>query len=170
LRAWSYDGGPFRRENVQRQSRHGSLDEPLGGHAHPLIRVEGSGSILLDAPAGRHVVVLELDDDPVYVREDALAGFEPSVTFLNGKLPVSVHEQVPLVQLSGVGSVVLLVPERLVGMGADGSHPVAVRSDRVLGWVGRLFPRVVTAEEGPGDGSSMVSFSGEGTVLVRLDG
>jgi hypothetical protein len=55
-------------------------------------------------------------------------------------------------------------------MGADGSHPVAVRSDRVLGWVGRLFPRVVTAEEGPGDGSSMVSFSGEGTVLVRLDG
>jgi hypothetical protein len=92
------------------------------------------------------------------------------VTFLNGKLPVSVHEQVPLVQLSGVGSIVLIVPPRLVGMTADGSHPVAVRSDRVLGWVGRLFPRVVTAEEGPGDGSSMVSFSGEGTVLVRLDG
>jgi uncharacterized protein (AIM24 family) len=155
--------------NVQKRRVRGRvLDEPLGGAASPVVELGGRLEMVLGAAVGQALAPIALDDEPFYLREDALTAFEPSVSFENGRLPVGDGDALPMVQLRGPGTVVASLPERLSSIEVAPGHRTAVRAVDVIGWLGRVMPRALVASEAPGGARGLVAFEGEGMVL--LDG
>lgn len=151
---------------LQRRARGRLLDEPLGGPASPLVDLPGKVELVLGAQMGRRLVTLALDDHAMYLREDALAGFESGVTWENGRLPVGDGDSLPMVQLRGPGTLVATFPEQHGALEVIEGRSTAVRAAGVLGWIGRVVPRALVASEAPGGVRGFVAFAGEGMVLL----
>jgi uncharacterized protein (AIM24 family) len=152
----------------KRRLRGRALDEPLGGAASPLVEIGGRLELVLGPAMGHALLPIALDEDPLYLREDALTGFDPGVGFENGRLPVGDGDALPMVQLRGPGTAIASLPERTSSIEVAPGHRTAVRAVGVLGWLGRLMPRALVASEAPGGARGLVAFEGEGMVL--LDG
>jgi Tetratricopeptide repeat len=159
--------------------------EVLGGFTSPLARLEGRAELVLGARPGHQLVPLELDGDVAFVREELLLAFDLALAYENGRLALEearpggvTREGEGIVQLRGKGALVLeLVAPRTptpiedVGfatLAATAAHPVMVRREWIVGWIGRLLPRPLGASEAPGAQRGLVAFAGEGTVLVAI--
>ena len=88
------------------------------------------------------------------------------VTKLTISLPEELAEAIRVVQLRGEGVVLLELAAPLGAIPVAASRPVTVRRDAIAGWLGRLVPRVLPAAEAPAGQRGLLSFVGEGTVLV----
>ncbi|WP_438029345.1 tetratricopeptide repeat protein [Sorangium sp. So ce233] len=151
---------------LKRQARGRIFDEPLGGPSTPFVEIGGRCELVLGAPEGRRLHAVALGEEPIYLREDVLIGFELPIGYENGRLPAGDGEAVAMVQLRGRGHVVLSVPERAAALEITPSRPTSTRATAVLGWMGRLLPRTLPATEAPGGMQGFVTFGGEGMVLV----
>lgn len=151
---------------LKRQARGRIFDEPLGGPSTPFVEIAARCELVLGAPEGRRLHAVTLGEEPIYLREDVLAGFELPIGYENGRLPAGDGEAVAMVQLRGRGHMVLSVPERAAALEITPSRPTSVRATAVLGWMGRLLPRTLPAAEAPGGLQGFVTFGGEGMVLV----
>ncbi|WP_437959981.1 tetratricopeptide repeat protein [Sorangium sp. So ce119] len=151
---------------LKRQARGRIFDEPLGGPSTPFVEIGGRCELVLGAPEGRRLHAVTLGEEPIYLREDVLIGFELPIGYENGRLPAGDGEAVAMVQLRGRGHVVLSVPERAAALEITPSRPTSTRATAVLGWMGRLLPRTLPATEAPGGMQGFVTFGGEGMVLV----
>ena len=151
---------------LQRRMRGRSVDEPLGGSVSPLVEVMGKGELVLGPSAGRQLHPILLENDALYLREDALTGFESVVSYENGRLPLGDGDAVSMVLLRGPGTVVASFPETLASLEIAPGRQTTVRTASVLGWVGHLVPHAVPAIESPGGTRGMTAFAGEGMVLV----
>lgn len=153
---------------LPRRVRGRITEEPLGGAASPLLDLPGKSELVLGAPEGHKLVALALADEPLYLREAALAGFEPAVTYENGRLPVGDGDAIAMVQLRGPGTIVASLPEPSHAVEVIDGRNVTVRASHVVAWSGRLLPRALFASEAPAGARGLVAFTGEGMVL--LDG
>ena len=151
---------------LDRRSRDKASGEPLGGLVAPIVKVSGAAGLVVCARAKHFIVALKLEEAPAYVREEHLLGFDLSLTFENGKLSAGDTEAVRVVQLRGEGVVLLELAAPLGAIPVSASRPVTVRRDAIAGWLGRLVPRVLPAAEAPAGQRGLLSFVGEGTVLV----
>ena len=107
-----------------------------------------------------------LSEDLCFVCEDTLLGFSGELVFENGKLATGDGEFVAVVQLRGSGAVLLEAAGDIVTLEVQGDHSVSVRREVVLGWFGRLVPRALAASDAPCGQRGLVSFAGEGRILV----
>jgi uncharacterized protein (AIM24 family) len=155
-------------EPLLRRVRGRVTDEPLGGAASPIVDLPGKSELLLAAAAGQKLVPLALGDEPLYLREDALAGFEPGVTYENGRLPVGDGDAIAMVQLRGPGTIIASLPEKYHVVEVIEGRNVTVRASHVVAWSGRLLPRPLFASEAPAGARGLAAFTGDGMVL--LDG
>ena len=151
---------------LSRRARGRILDEPLGGPASPICELTGRVELVIGPALGKRLVAISLEEDPVYLREDTLTGFESGVAWENGRLPVGDGDALPMVQLRGPGAVVASLPEHVASMEIVEGRSTAVRASAVLGWVGRVVPRALVASEAPGGVRGLVAFAGEGMVLL----
>ncbi|WP_245678504.1 tetratricopeptide repeat protein [Chondromyces crocatus] len=151
---------------LTRRSRGRDQDEPLGGAVAPIYEIGGRCELVLVPPDGLRLSPLMLADDPLYLREDALIGFELQVTYENGRLPSGDGEAIPLVQLRGKGGVVCALPSHAVTIEIQGGRTTIVHASMVRGWIGRILPRALSTSEAPASLRGMVAFSGEGMVIV----
>jgi hypothetical protein len=177
---------------LSRRSRGRELEEPLGGAASPIHEVGGRCELVLAPLEGRRLVPLVLADEPLYLREDVLVGFDLVVTYENGRLPAGDGEAIPMVQLRGRGTdaayrlgaaeggaglsgdaaagspgcVVGALPERSTAIEIVAGRSTMIRGAAVLGWLGRVVPRALPASEAPAGMRGFVAFSGEGMVIV----
>jgi uncharacterized protein (AIM24 family) len=71
-----------------------------------------------------------------------------------------------LVQLRGDGTVVLEVTGSLGSVASFAGRHLVVRRQWVVGWLGRLVTRMLPSSEAPGTQADMLSFSGDGVVLL----
>ncbi|HEY4122502.1 MAG TPA: AIM24 family protein [Byssovorax sp.] len=165
VRSFAYAVG-WKSAPLHRKTRGRTLDEPLGGAASPVVEISGRGELVLGPALGQRLLALAIDADPVYVREDALVGFEPGVSYENGRLPVGDGEAIAMVQLRGHGAAVVTASERSAALEIGEGKSTALRASRVLGWVGRVVPRGLSPSEAPGALRGFVTFAGEGMVLV----
>lgn len=155
-------------EPLRRRVRGRMTDEPLGTAASPVIDVPGKSELVL-APGPRcKLLPIALGDESLYLREDLLAGFEPAVTYENGRLPVGDGDAIAMVQLRGPGTIVANLPEAHQAIEVIEGRTVTVRAALVIAWSGRLLPRALLASEAPAGTRGLAAFSGEGMVL--LDG
>jgi hypothetical protein len=159
---------------LRRRARDVETSEVLGGIGSPVVRFDGNAQLVFGPRAGGTIVVFRLDDGLVFVREEHLLGFDLGLAYENGKLaldaPGEAADASPIVQLRGTGGVALDVAGTLSSVPSAAERPLLVRREWVVGWIGRLMPRAVGATEAPNGQRGLVSFSGEGAVLVRVGG
>jgi hypothetical protein len=160
------EGPPFKTSPVQRRMRNRTLEEPLGGAETPLVALSGAGCLALAPSENGRLWPFRMDGDFLFVREDALAGFEDTVTYENGRLAAFEGEAVALVQLRGKGGVVLRSDGHVVSIDVKADKSAIVARETVIGWAGRLLPRELSPEEAPGGSRRLISFAGEGTVFA----
>jgi uncharacterized protein (AIM24 family) len=151
---------------MQRRARDQETAEVLGGVGSPVVRVEGHAELVLGPRPTHELVALMLDGDIAFVREDLLLGFELRLAYENGRVAVDDGEALAIVQLKGTGTLVLELLAPFVTVDAAQGRPVMVRREWIVGWLGRLVPRALPGSEAPGGQRGLVTFNGEGTVLV----
>jgi uncharacterized protein (AIM24 family) len=164
---------------LYRRTREADTTEMLGGTGSPLVRFAGSSQLIL-GPRSRHeLALLGIEDHLAFVREESLLGFELSLAYENGRIALEAEadtawpdgsrtppEGTPVVQLRGTGSFVLELTAPLASIVCTPEHPLMVRREWIVGWLGRLMPRALSPAETPHGQRNLVSFSGDGTVLV----
>jgi uncharacterized protein (AIM24 family) len=159
---------------LHRRLRDADTNEVLGGVGSPVVRVSGNTQLVLGTRQGRELVLLALDEDLAFVREDLLLGFELCLGYENGRVAFepgadggrSVAEGSPIVQLRGSGALVLELGGKIASLLSVAGRPLLVRREWVVGWLGRLVARALPPSESPSGQRGLVAFSGEGTVLV----
>jgi uncharacterized protein (AIM24 family) len=166
VRAMISDAQGLRAAPLARRARGRMLEEPLGGVDQPIVSLSGTGTLAL-APHDEHeLVALALEEEPIYVREHALIGFEGGMTYENGRLSTSDGHSVPLVQIRGRGLVVFELRHAIRVLEVNGDAVVVAPESAIVGWTGRLIPRELGADEAPGGAKGLFAFSGEGRVIV----
>ncbi len=171
VRALLPDAGPFRASPAYRRARGRPLDEVLGGAETALGELAGSGRVVLAAsgPTARLVPIRLCAGELLYLREAFLVAFEGTVRHESGRIPRGDAGHHAMVQLSGDGAVVVELDGHLHAVPVEGTGTVAVVSDHVIGWTGRLFPKPLDPAHAPGGGRGYVGFAGAGAVLVAFE-
>jgi tetratricopeptide (TPR) repeat protein len=157
---------------LQRQSRadappaHESAGDSFGGIGTPFASIKGPGQVMLAPRTSQRVLAFTLHDEIVFFREEALLGFDLSLHYENGRLGLGGSgDAAPLVQFKGDGTLLLELSTDLLALEVK-SGGLTVRKEVVIGWVGRLLPSALSAQEAPAGQRGLIGFSGEGTVLV----
>ena len=153
------------RRLVRRRHRGLLTDEPLGGLTSPFVTLEGEGRLVLGVPHLLAAFVTSMDEDPLYAREERLLGFDQSVEYECGRLELPDGDHAGLVQLSGMGTVVLSIRGPVHGIEVFPDRPAEVRAARLIGWIGRILarPADVGADVSPLRG--LMALSGNGVAL-----
>jgi Flp pilus assembly protein TadD len=162
LRAYS---GNLQTAVLERQT-HTPSPEPFGGMGNPLLRMIVQGPVLLGPRSAHRLLPIVLEDTPLFLREDIVLAFDLALTFENGKLAFGEGDAVAVAQFRGAGAVVIELIDPIVSLEVTHARPVAARREALVGWLGRLLPRGIPISEAPGSQRGLLSFSGEGTVLV----
>jgi hypothetical protein len=158
---------------LHRRAREAETTEVLGGLGSPLVRMAGGAELVLGARSGQLLVLLALDDELAFVREDALLGFELRLAYENGRVALeaaeaarSPAEGAQVVQLRGTGTLVLELAGPIASLPSTPGRPLLVRREWIVGWLGRLVTRALPPSESPGGQRGLVGFSGQGSVIV----
>lgn len=144
-----------------------ATDKDFGEGERRIVRVSGNGLLHL-ARRGRQFVVVELGEESVYFREEAVFAFEETLVFENGRVPSKVAPDLHLVHLRGKGKVLLDLPSPLQTAPATGGIPVAVPFAALVGWQGSLTPKITgLPDEQEGTAvTAVVQLTGEGYALL----
>jgi tetratricopeptide (TPR) repeat protein len=157
---------------LERRARGASLGEPFGGMAGPLVRIAGDGPLLLGPRPSRHIVAFSVREEVFFLREDVVLAFDLAMNFESSSLSWGDEEALRIVQMRGPGAIAieLLEPLRTLDVTASSHDPevgiVSARASSVIGWIGRLVPRPVVASDAPSGQRGLISFSGDGTLLL----
>jgi uncharacterized protein (AIM24 family)/DNA-binding SARP family transcriptional activator len=154
---------------LERHVKGKPTGESFGGVGSPLVHATGDGQLVLAPRAGRKLSSFTLEPgthDMCFVREEVLLGFDGELVFENGRLATGEGEFVAVVQLRGKGAVLLEAIGEILTLEVQGNRGLSVRREVVLGWFGRLVPRALAPSEAPCGQRGLVSFAGEGRVLV----
>lgn len=151
---------------LERQVKGKATGESFGGAATPVVHATGEGQLVLGPRSGRKLSSFMLEDDMCFAREEVLLGFDGALSYENGRLATGEGEFVAVVQLRGRGTVILEAIGETLTLEVQGSRGLSVRREVVLGWFGRLVPRALAPSEAPCGQRGLVSFAGEGRVLV----
>lgn len=169
LRAYS---GVIQTSVLDRRARGASLGEAFGGMAGPLLRITGDGPLLLGPRPSRHIVAFSVHKEMFFLREELVLAFDLAMTFENSRLSHGEQDALSIVQMRGPGALAieLLEPLRSLDVSASSVDPevgtVTARVSTVVGWIGRLVPRLVVASDAPAGQRGLLSFSGDGTLLL----
>jgi uncharacterized protein (AIM24 family) len=152
---------------LERHVKGKANGESFGGVASPMVHVTGEGELVLGARAGRKLHAFPIDE-MCFAREDVLLGFGggTGVAFENGRLATGEGENLPIVQLRGDGAVLIEAIGDIVALAVKSDRSLSVRREAILGWFGRLVPRAIAPSDAPAGQRGLVSFAGEGRVLL----
>ncbi len=142
-----------------RRIRGRPTDQSFGTGEHQLQRVRGAGVLYLE-PGRSLFHAIDLDDEGAYLREERVFAFEEPIAFENGRLTDS-GKSVELVNLKGQGRVLLQLDGPLKAMPIPVGSPMVVPLSRLVGWFGRVTPRMVGFV-----GQGAVELTGEGYALL----
>ena len=151
---------------LDKQANGKTTGEPFGGAASPIVSAGNEGQLVLGPRPGRTIASFYLDDDVFFIREDMLLGFDLSLAYENGRLATGDGELLAVVQLRGRGTVLVEALGDTLTLDVFPSHGVNVRREAIVGWFGRLVPRALPPNEAPCGQRGLVSFAGEGKVIV----
>lgn len=163
---------------LERHMKGKPTGESFGGVASPMVLATGDGQLVLAPRPGRKLSAYavgardvqdgasRLETDMCFAREDVLLGFTASLAFENGRLTTGEGEFVPVVQLRGAGAVLFETMGEILLLPVHADRSLSVRREAILGWFGRLVPRALAPSDAPCGHRGLVSFAGEGRVLV----
>lgn len=152
-------------EPLMRRVRAQATDEPFGEGGEAMFMANGQG-VMVVAPRGAQMTLLALTDDIVYARETAVFSFEEGLNWENGRVPgAKAAEGARIVQFRGSGRLVLKTQRRVFTLKVDPEASLFVDAGALVGWVGRVVPRVLHNEQG--EVTPYVEASGEGVLIIE---
>jgi Flp pilus assembly protein TadD len=157
--------GDLAAEVLLRQTRT-QTSEPFGGLGAPLQRLRASGPIVLGPRASHRLVPVQIDGEVVFLREESVLGFDLRVTFENGRLSFAESDALHVVQFRGTGTIVLELLDPIVAVAVTPAKSVTARRESIVGWHGRILPRSVPMSEAPLGQRGLVTFAGDGALLL----
>ncbi len=143
-----------------KKQRGRATEQPFGQGPSQLQRVTGHGVLYLEGGPGFQAIDLS-DDDGTYLREERVFAFEEPLAFENGRLTAAGGLTLDLVNLKGQGRVLLSLDGSLKVMPVPAGSPMVVPLARVVGWFGRVTPRLMGFA-----GQGAVELTGDGHVLL----
>jgi uncharacterized protein (AIM24 family) len=141
-----------------------ATEEPFGEGADAMFIAKGYGLIVV-APRGAQFTALQLTDDNVYVREAALYSFEESLHWENGRVPGGGPDSMRVVQFRGTGRIVMRAERAAFSLKIEPDGNLFVETTALLGWIGRVVPRVLHGQDG--EPTPYVECSGEGVLILE---
>ena len=144
-----------------------AIDEPFGDGGEAMFVAVGAG-LMVVAPRGGHFTLLALSDDIVYVREGNVYAFEDTLHWENGRVPgggPTTDGGARVVQFRGNGRMVVRTQRAVFTLKIEPDAPLFVESSTLLGWIGRVVPRVMHGENG--QPTPYVEASGEGVLILE---
>jgi uncharacterized protein (AIM24 family) len=151
---------------LEKQTKGKPTGESFGGVGSPVVHASGAGQLVLGPRAGRKLSSFGLVDEMCFVREEILLGFDGELAYENGRLATGEGDLLAIVQLRGTGAVLLEAIGEVLTLDVKANRGISVRREVILGWFGRLVPRALAPSEAPCGQRGLVSFAGEGRVLV----
>jgi Flp pilus assembly protein TadD/uncharacterized protein (AIM24 family) len=152
---------------LERHMKGKSTGEQFGGIASPMVLASGEGELVLSARAGRKLSAFTIaEGEMCFAREDVLLGFGGRLSFENGRLSTGEGSFLAVVQLRGDGAVLLETIGEVLALDVRADRSLSVRREVLLGWFGRLVPRALSPSEAPCGQRGLVSFAGEGRVVL----
>jgi Flp pilus assembly protein TadD/uncharacterized protein (AIM24 family) len=151
-------------EPLTRRVRGQPTEEPFGEGADAMFLASGHGLVVV-APRGAKFTALALADDIVYVREAALYSFEENLHWENGRVPGGGPDAMRVVQFRGHGRLVLRAARAAFSLKIEPEQPMFVEATALLGWMGRVVPRVLHGQDG--EPTPYVECSGEGVLILE---
>jgi uncharacterized protein (AIM24 family) len=151
-------------EPITRRVRGQPSDEPFGDGADAMFMANGHGLIVV-APRGARFTALALADDIVYVREAGLYSFEESLHWENGRVPAGGPDSMRVVQFRGTGRIVIRSARAAFSLKIEPGATLYVEATALLGWIGRVVPRVLHGEDG--EPTPYVECTGEGVLILE---
>jgi uncharacterized protein (AIM24 family) len=159
-------GGDLGYQPATRRVRGTNTKEPFGKSSRPMFVVSGEGH-LVAAPRGGRFAALQLVDDIVYLREDVVFAFEEQLRWENGGVP-GTRGTLAVVQFRGEGCVAIRTRRQPLTVKVSPEKILYVDASLLLGWIGRVVPRMVAGEADETD--PFIECTGEGVVLVDEPG
>lgn len=153
-------------KTLERHARGKPTGESFGGPGSPVVHATGEGQLVLGPRHGRRIISFALADEVCFVREEVVLGFDGPLVFDNGRLSSGDGDTIAIVQLRGSGAVLLETTGETLSLEVQHGRGLCARRDVVLAWFGRIVARALSAGEAPGGQHGLVSFAGEGRVLV----
>ena len=151
---------------LERHLKGKPTGESFGGVTSPMALASGDGQLVLAPRPGRKLTACAVGSAMCFAREDLLLGFDGTLAFENGRLTIGEGEHIPVVQLRGDGSVLFEVVGEILTLPVRADRSLMVRREVVVGWFGLLVPRALAPNDAPCGQRGLVSFAGEGRVLV----
>lgn len=152
-------------EPATRRVRGKPIDEPLGGEKRKIFIIGGRGH-LVASPMGETFTAVLLDDDILYLREDLVYAFEERLRWENGRVP-GAGSAIRMIQFRGDGCVALRTKEPLLSVKLGPDRLLYVDADTLVGWVGRVIPRMAAPAAGGDHSTTFVECTGEGVILLE---
>jgi len=121
--------------------------------------VVGAGHFVVAAGGGTFTA-LSLTSEVLYLRETAVVAFEERLGWENGRVPGN-PGQIAVVQFRGDGCVATWTAHPPLTIELRDGHPVSIDPAALIGWTGRVVPRLVEA---------LVECTGDGIILVEVPG
>jgi tetratricopeptide (TPR) repeat protein len=151
-------------EPLMRRVRGQPTDEPFGDGADAMFQANGHGLVVV-APRGAKFTALSLADDIVYVREASLFAFEENLHWENGRVPGGGPDSMRVVQFRGTGRLVVRAARAAFSLKIEPEQPMYVEATTLLGWIGRVVPRVLHGQDG--EPTPYIECSGEGVLILE---
>jgi uncharacterized protein (AIM24 family) len=151
---------------LERHARGKSLGESFGGIGSPVVELRGEGDLVIGARAACALANFALAEESCFLREDVVVLFDRLLEFDNGKLATGEGEYISVVQFRGTGPLLAEVKGSLLTIEVGAGRSVNVRREGIVGWFGRLVPRALAPSEAPSGQRGLVTFAGDGTVLL----
>jgi Flp pilus assembly protein TadD len=151
-------------EPLNRRVRGHAVDETFGEGGEAMFAAVGNG-LMVVSPRGGKFTVLQLTDDIVYVREPAVYAFEESLHWENGRVPGGGADGLRVVQFRGAGRMVMRTLRQTYTLKIEPDSPLFVEASTLMGWIGRVVPRVMHGEGGAP--TAYIEASGEGVLILE---
>jgi len=152
-------------EPATRRVRGKPTDEPLGTDDRKIFIIGGKGHLIV-SPLGEVFTSVILDDDILYLREDVVYAFEDSLHWENGRVP-GASPPIAMIQFRGDGCVAFRSKKPLLSVKLAPDRMLYVDADTLMGWIGRVIPRLAAPAAGGDSSTTFVECTGEGVVLLE---
>lgn len=158
--------GEIEAEALNKRFKGKSTKSTFGSPESPLCRVDGSGVLLL-RPTRRRLSLFEVGPgDKAFLLESALYAFTTTLTWENGRIGTSETGIVDLVTLHGEGVFVLATEGEIAEVRIEDAE-FLVSAQRLVGWLGKLLPRVIAPPDGPmARHAPLIRFKGSGRLIL----
>jgi hypothetical protein len=117
------------------------------------------------SPRGARFTLLQLADDIVYIREPSVFSFEETLHWENGRIPGGGPDALRVVQFRGTGRLVVRSLRAAFTLKIEPEAPLYIDSSALLGWIGRVVPRVLHGEDD--QPTPYIECTGEGVLILE---